>query len=107
MFIDAAFVTTMNAQEVANGIHHLLEHASPGTMFLLEISEARNQATRQSYWIQPLPDEPIVTTASGCELVHCITDDGIMIDIIIGKPHLRDTRPAAVVFPSPEAPEHP
>jgi hypothetical protein len=97
VFVDMTFITQMNAQEVADSLHHMMHHASPEQLFRLDIVDASAQTEEPStLWIRPIVRDPVSTSEDGSQTVRCITEEGDLIDIFIGKPHLRETRPAGV-----------
>lgn len=106
MIIHDGAYTQRTAQEVANGLNHLIEHPEVGTIKLdVRIERRRSGASpidrkESTFWVklvQP-PDEAVVSLANGGELVHLITEDGQRLDVILGKPEERSFEPALVLI---------
>ena len=96
MFPHLAFVTTMNAQELANIIQHLYEN--PGQRyFKLEYGSVDSRQSKEA-WIRPNPAEQPIVLANGDQIIICEQQDsGNRVDLIIPR-RSREYTPATVVL---------
>ena len=93
MFIDTAFVTIMNAQEVANTVQHYYETRILD-YFKLEVTGPRGT---KSLWVRPLLDERPYSLEDVSQIVMCQTDTDRSLSLLIPR-HNREYMPATVVF---------
>jgi hypothetical protein len=90
-----AFVTEMNAQDVANVIQAFYHHAGQQRHFKLAYSDARDE--HHEVWVRPCLTEQPITLANNDQIVRCETNDGRRVDIIVPAMH-REYQPATVVI---------
>jgi hypothetical protein len=93
MFIDSAFVTTMNAQEVADIIHHYYETGSRN-YFKLEVTISKGT---RFHWIRPLLTKEPYSLENVSQIVMCETDTGESLSLLIPR-RQREFMPATAVF---------
>ena len=97
MFSQNAFVTEMNAQEVADAIQEFYRSTSEEQYFkLVIVDEARN--FRRELWVRPMLTEAPHTLANGDQLVHCVSNCGNKLDIIVPAGMHREFMPATVIL---------
>lgn len=93
MFIDNAFVTTMNAQEIANIINHYY-HTGGRNYFKLQIDTPRGTI---SHWVRPLLEATPYCLEDSAQIVRCETDEGQHLSLLIPRRD-REYTPATAVF---------
>lgn len=101
MFFDTAFVTTMNAQQVANAIQAFLDGMITDQFFKLEV-EKTDGGQHHELWVRPMVDVEAFGLANGMDVVKCLSIDGTEVDIIVPHHH-REVCFALVLTPSPSA----
>ena len=96
MFSQNAFVSEMNAQEVADAIQEFYSSAGEELYFkLVIVDEARD--FKRELWVRPQLTEPPHSLANGDQLVHCVSNCGNPVDIIVPGMH-REYMPATVIL---------
>lgn len=95
MFFDDAFITAMNAQDVANAVQSFYDERD-GSYFKLDITDSRQQHPQQ-LWVRPRRDQMPFTFANGQQVVKCEAQDGRAVDIIVPA-HGREIVPALVIL---------
>lgn len=93
MFIDNAFMTAMNAQDIANIIHHYYENGGQN-YFKLQIDTPEGVI---SHWVRPLLDSIPYCLEDSAQIVRCETDKGAHLSLLIPRRN-REFTPATAVF---------
>ena len=95
-FINNAYITVMNAQEVANAVHHFVSTQESKKFFKLLVTTAKEDGVRE-FLVRPILEQDFLPNADGGEIIHCVTDDDQKIDLILPHPKERQLFPAGVL----------
>lgn len=103
MFAD---YTTLSAQAIADILHAVLTQA-PEKFFRLEtVQHGPDGDTTNEVLVRvladPQGDGSVSILADETEIVHCATQDGRRVDILLGPPSKRGHDPVPVLFQSPD-----
>lgn len=93
MFIDSAFLTVMNAQEIANVIGYYYRIRSRA-YFKLEVATPQGTET---HWVRPLLAKEPYSLENVSQIVMCETDTGKSLSLLVPR-HEREYVPATAVF---------
>ena len=94
MLIDGAFITEMNAQDIANILQDVMNNKSE-EFFRLDCSPASGDMV--TFWVRPLPSEAIYDLEDSSQIVKCETDGGRGLSILVPRMN-REFLPATVVL---------
>lgn len=101
MYIKAALITDILAQEVVNALGFFLRHYATDKYFLLECNNAGGSSPR-SVWLRPILEQQLDELVDTSQIVQCITDDGKRVDILLPQRDLRGLMSAGVLFEKEE-----
>src|SRR4051812_49096588 len=94
-----AFITVMNAQEIANVLQSFMDGNHDGEYFKLAYTDAKSSVFGEML-VRPHPTHGTFTLTNGDQIVRCVTEDEggpRTVDIIVPGNN-REIQPATVVL---------
>lgn len=95
MFSLTAFISKMNAHEIASAIQAFYDNKLGGKFFRLAYTTTGG-TDEGEIWVRPQLTESPVTLVNGDQIVRCESENNELVDVIIPGSH-REYMPAAII----------
>jgi hypothetical protein len=93
------FFSRSNAQYVAIALNHVIDKKEGyAEVELVSYRDGEEVAEPPIYIRLRGEDSNVVTLANSSEIAQCITDDGQLVSIMLGKPKERVMQPARIIL---------